>query len=217
MTIRPFLCVFFALAFVSIQLGCTGLQGVRFHDGPLQGDEHCESCDIPGSLGNDAGDASPLGEVAANPAIVAPHSRFHPVPTRPVFESRQGAPAPVPSAGVISDGASVEDASATDDPPAGADDATAAAPTSRDAREAHSVLIDSSPQAVRLAHAEIEGTTEDSSTDESSNEEASSRRKPQVSITTSADEETDAPPTFKPAATAEPSTNDMWRPRVGDQ
>ncbi len=176
--------------FALVQCGCQGLQGVRYHDNDV-----CESCDVADVGYAEDGLPQMLAEPMAEPSVLPPHSRFHPVPTRPVFEPQQ----------------------ATLLAPARADvNALQLGGNAGAAEQARSTVDDSPRSSVRLASANTGQSVLSPRAEEDEAAAHSSRRKPTVMVEADVEELgiIDAPPT--PADSPPTNSTDMWRPRVGD-
>ena len=189
--------ILFSLAVGILLSGCHGMQGVRYHDGDLDklaGDDAAAMHDAGFELG--------MGQAAGDGSVPAPHPRFHPLPTRPVFEPDGLAVAAVP-------------ASELSEP--------AAAPVNETA-ETRSVLAAPEKPKVELASATSKSLLQEMlpaqnpSVEKSrayDNDTESSRRKTESdAVSKAAAEIDDAPPAFAPAETTAPSLNDGWHPRV---
>ena len=194
--VKPFdsLLILLAVAFVMAPCGCQGLKGVRYHDGDI-----CESCDATDIAYAEDSIGRAMSEPIVAPAALPPHSRFHPLPTRPVFEPQQAShvtPARHAAAVLQSDG----DAAAADLAPP----ITAFGPESASDNSARSPARQDSAESLLSPIADEAAET------------PSSRRKPAVSLESPGEdgEFEDAPPSPTPAESPTAHSNNLWRPRV---
>ena len=188
----------------SLLIGCQGIQGVRYHGADLEKVDSGEGT----LMANGGFDVGMLhgAEQADDGSVPAPHPRFHPLPTRPVFEPE----------GIVA-------ASAVEELP----------PSSTDAEnnaEPQSVLRTQTDSNAAVASADVtalpsELLAEKSNVDaaeptEKASAETTSRRKVEEAeqqpktATVASTTVDDDPPAFTPVEVETPSTNDLWRPRV---
>ena len=202
--VRP-ICAPILLTFaVSVLVGCQGIQGVRYHGADLEkvvGEDGA----LMANGGFDVG--MPRGaEQADDGSVPAPHPRFHPVPTRPVFEAE----------GIVA-------ASAVQElPPSQAEVENNAEPQSVLRTRPNSNVVVASGDVTSLPSELLveEANGEAGEFPEVASEQTTSRRKvadveqqPKTASVASA-AVNDEPPAFTPVEVETPSTNDMWRPRV---
>ena len=191
------ICTVSVVAF-GLLTGCQGLQGIRYHEefGKLSGED--------GMIAHDAGFEVGMGDALGDGSSPAPHPRFHPLPTRPVFEPQ----------GVAAIGTGARDAEPVEAPPATTE------------QTASSVLTAEQDSPVKLASASetllsqmLPGKDDSSETPEEAKKvDGSSRRQTQEPAEDAppapvAKIETDVP-AFQPVKTSAPTVNDGWRPRV---
>ena len=209
--------LFFALLAGMGCVGCQGLQGVRYHDA-----EMIKAVGEDGIPAGDAGFALGMAEADASGATGAPHPRFHPVPTRPVFEPEgvvgtAAAPMPVESEPITPTTAKRE-ANIHEAPSVLTALAEKATPLPADAEgEDDTQVIESNEESVATTSSRRQAE------DDPAGEQVESSTKPSVHQAMSTEDEKevvtathDEPPAFTPVKTKAPSSNDMWRPRVGN-
>ena len=213
--------LFFALIAGLGCIGCQGLQGVRYHDADM-----IKAVGEDGMPVADAGFALGMAEADASGATGAPHPRFHPVPTRPVFEpegvvATAAAPMPVESEPItpaITHTPAARETNISDAPSVLTSLAEKATPLPAGTKgEDDKQETESNDESVAgsSSRRQVE--------DDPANEEVGSSTKPSVEQATSREDDKevitathDEPPAFTPVKTKAPSSNDMWRPRVGN-
>ena len=191
--------VLFSVALAVLASGCQGLQGVRYHEGDLA-KLAGEGVAAGGEAGFEIG-IGESGEVVGDGGAPAPHPRFHPLPTRPVFEPDGVAAVPA------------DDIEEQPLPPTNAvEQVTRSVLNSSDKPRVEQASATPTTLLAQMLPADgsvVEQGAKSGQTGESSRRKVES--KPAPAPVLQADDE---PPAFEPVKATAPSANDGWHPRV---